>query len=151
MKNPNLEVTKEQQIKELTNRVTPILNIDIIVLKDGKYLVGYKLFEKILLKNGKRVGRAQHQGCWLFPGGRMKYTETPQETAVRILNDELPGVKAQFKKLITVLSDKGWDLRAYGITIYYLFEYESGTPESNEQLNKFRWLSREEFLNSKDV
>ena len=129
-------ITREQQIKELVERVPPVVNVDVVVMKEWKYLVG------------RRAGGAPDPDIhhWLFPGSRMKYDEKPQETAVRVLAAEAPGVKASLRKLITVFADKGYDKRAYGITIYYLFDYLSGEPQPNNQLDKFAWVDKEEFV-----
>lgn len=130
------KITKEQQLKELNDRIPPILNVDIVVVKDGKYLIGRR-----------SLNAPDHTpGLWLFPGGRMRWTETLQEASYRILNVELPGVEAQFKKLITAVSHKGSDRRAYGVTLYYLFEYKSGEPQANDQLDTFKWVDRKELL-----
>lgn len=137
MKEKKFKITKTQQLKELNSRIPPIVNVDIVVTKDDKYLIGKR----------SRYGISQFAGIgWLFPGGRMKYTETPQETAERILKTETPGIQATLKKLITVISDQGTDYRAYGITIYYLYEYKSGTPKPNKQLEAFKWVTGDELL-----
>jgi ADP-ribose pyrophosphatase YjhB (NUDIX family) len=137
------KITKEDQIKELISRIPPVLNVDIVIIKeDGSYLVGKRNKEKSLKDEPKLKGK----GKWLFPGSRMKYTESPQDTALRVLKNETPGIKAQLKKIITVTSDQGNDSRAHGVTLFYLFEYISGTPKPNFQLEKFAWVTREEFL-----
>lgn len=128
-------VTREQQINELTHRVPPVVNVDIVILKDGKYLTGRRA------KNAPDPD-VHH---WLFPGSRMRFDESPQETAMRVLEKEAPGVKALLKKLITIISDKGYDRRANGVTIYYLFDFLSGNPRPNSQLDKFEWVDKEEF------
>ena len=138
------KITKEQQIQELVSRVPPILNVDIVVVntETGKYLIGKRNKAKLLRDEPK----LKDKGEWLFPGSRMKYTENPQETALRVLANEAPGVRAQFKKIIAVTSDKGSDSRSYGVTLYYLFEYISGIPKPNFQISKFAWVNKEEFL-----
>ena len=128
-------VTREQQIKELADRVPPVVNVDIVILKEWKYLVGRR--------SEKAPDPDVHH--WLFPGSRMRFDESPQETAMRVLEKEVPGVKARLKKLITIISDKGYDRRAYGVTIYYLFNYLSGNPRPNSQLDKFGWVDKEGF------
>jgi len=130
------KITKKQQLKEITSRITPILNVDIVIYKDGKYLIGRRSKKKNPL----------YFGIWLYPGGRMKYNETPQETAERILKTEVPGVNAKLRKLITAVSDKGTDPRAYGVTLYYLYEYISGKPMPSYQLDKSAWLTKDDFL-----
>ena len=130
------KVTKEQQLKELTSRIPPVLNVNIVVMKDGEYLTG---------KRNKKP----EVGTWLLPGSRMKFTETPQETAKRVLKHEIPGVKASLKKFITVVSDKGLDIRANGVALYYLFEYESGKPKPNSNVSQFKWVNNKKLLKLK--
>lgn len=137
MQNPQYKITEEQQRAELTSRIPPIVNVNILVQKEGKLLLGKK-YEKDI-------------PYWLTPGGRMKWTETPEETAMRILKTETPGLTASVKKLISVVSDKGWDYRAHGVTIYYLCDYISGEPRPNEQLQEFTWMSREEFISNQNI
>lgn len=123
MINSSFTISPAQQLIELTNRITPILNVDIVVFRrkdpddttsDPEFLIGHRnpqKYKDIIIDE------------WLFPGGRMKYDETPQEAAHRILVNELPGVQAHFKKIIAAQPDRGYDHRAYGVTLYYLFEY----------------------------
>lgn len=137
---PPFHITPTQQLAELTNRIPPILNVDTVVFRrkdpddttsHPEFLVGHRNPEKyadMVIDE------------WLFPGGRMHYDETPQETAHRILAKELPGVQAHFKKIIAAQPDRGYDHRAYGVTLYYLFEYISGEPEKNPDFDAFAWL-----------
>ncbi|MFH1505938.1 MAG: NUDIX domain-containing protein [archaeon] len=134
------KITKDMQLKELVSRIPPILNVDIVVLKGGKYLIGHRNPKRKLKDNPLH---------WLFPGGRVRWTETPQEAAERILETELPGVKARLNKLITATADKGHDRRAHGVTLYFLYEYRSGKPMPNDQLDKFKWVNHEELLKLK--
>lgn len=128
------KVTREQQIRELIKRVPPVVNVCVVVAKEGRYLVGHK-----------KGDTNRPEGYWLFPGGRMKFDETTYESANRILNSEIPNVKADLKKLITVISDKGIDLRSNNVSIYYLYNYISGYPVQNDQLDKFEWVDQEGF------
>jgi isopentenyl-diphosphate delta-isomerase len=128
-------VTKEMQVNELLKRVTPIVNIGVIVQQKGKYLIGHR--------NPTHLD--DPGDFWIFPGGRVRYDETLQEAAIRKLKEELPGVEATIKKLVTVISDKGYDHRANGVTVYYLFDYLSGEPKVNTQLDRFNWQSIDEL------
>ncbi len=142
MKYGKYKITKEQQLKELISRVPPILNVNIVIVKKDKFLIGKR--------NLQRIDRVYPNGYpvkWLFPGGRVKFDEVPEQAAIRILNNETPGIKAQLKKLIAVLSDKGHDVRANGVSIYYLFDYKSGEPRANNQLTEFKWVNREDLFN----
>lgn len=129
------KITKQMQIKELVARVPPILNVDIVIFKEGKFLLGER----------SRKKDKKFYGYYLFPGGRMHFEETPQETAYRILKDEVPGVKANLRKLITAISGKGADHRANGVTLFYLFDYVSGNPQPTIHFDTFKWASRSEI------
>lgn len=124
-------VTREQQIKELADRVPPVVNVNIVIFKNWKFL----------------VGRHSSIGHWLFPGKRMKFDETLHEVTERVMREEVPGVQARKKKLITVLEDHGNDSRSYNLNIFFLFDFISGNPIPNEQLVDFQWVDREEFSN----
>ncbi len=141
IRNVPFKVSKEDQIKELTKRVPPVVNINIVIYKDGKYLFGTR---------SKKKDKIDY-GLLLFPGGRMRFDESVQECSLRILNTEVPGVKAIFRRLITAHTDKGTDPRSYNLNLYYLMEYLSGKPEANFQLDKFEWLSREQILENKKI
>jgi ADP-ribose pyrophosphatase YjhB (NUDIX family) len=144
-------ITPSQQLAELTSRVTPILNVDAVVFRrkdpddttsDPEFLVGHRNPQKypdVVIDER------------LFPGGHMHYDETPQEAAHRILEKELPGVQAHFKKIIAAQPDRGYDHRAYGVTIYYLFEYISGEPEQNQDFDAFKWMDEETMRNREKI
>lgn len=120
---PPFVVTKDQQLNELTKRVTPVVNVDIIVHKEGQFLVGEK------------------GGEIVFPGGRMKFDETIQQAIERIGSREIEGVTFSVQKLITCLENKGYDERANGVTLYYLCQYESGEVTKSDQLDSIQWLT----------
>jgi ADP-ribose pyrophosphatase YjhB (NUDIX family) len=150
------KITEEEQLKELNSRVPPILNVDIVIFdkgrpepefNEGKYLIGHRNVEKYKYENVFK----QRSPKWLFPGGRVRYDESPQEAAERILKREVPGIKVRLRKLITAVSDKGYDCRAYGVTIYMLYEHESGTPKINDSFDDFRWLEAKDIKNSTEV
>lgn len=135
MKGP-YTVTEEQQLEELKKRIPPIVNVNIIIKRKNSYLLG---------------NHPEMSGYFLFPGGRMKYTETPQETALRILSEETPGIKATIKKVLTVQSDMGWDKRDYGVDIYFLLDYIDGEPTETDRLKNLRWVDSEEFATSDKI
>jgi len=144
-------ITPSQQLAELTNRVTPILNVDSIVFRrkdpddttsNPEFLLGHRNPEKY-----KDIVMDE----WLFPGCRMRYDETPQEAAHRILEKELPWVQAHFKKIIAAQPDRGYDHRAYGVTIYYLFEYISWEPEENADFDRFQRMDEEMMRSQENI
>lgn len=134
--NGPFNVTKKRHIQELLDRVPPILNVNVVIVKDHKYLVGKRNRD---YKNGPGFA------YWMFPGGRMKYNETTQDACVRIIQNET-GLNSSLRKLITAISDMGWDNRANGVTLYYLCKYHSGEPITNEQFTEFKWVNKEELL-----
>ncbi len=152
-------ITEEMQLKELNKRIPPILNVDVVVFRrddkdfsdQGKFLIGHRNPKHLIKENKRFIDGKKMPLRWLFPGGRMKYTETPQEAAERILKIELPGVSARLKKLATVISDKGYDYRANGVTIFFLYEYVSGEPLPNDQLYEFIWGTSEDIRNKENV
>jgi isopentenyl-diphosphate delta-isomerase len=128
-------VSEEQQIQELTKRVPPIVNVNIVIMREGEYLLGIS----------RKSNRSR------FPGSRMKYTERPEDTTLRVLETETPGVRANIKRIITVESDMGYDGRAYGVNIYYLLEYICGEPISNDSFKSFEWVTLDELMVREDV
>ena len=137
-------ISKEDQVKELTNRVPPVLNIDVVIFKKNKD----DLYEEAKILVGKReiqIGENKDVER-LFPWGRMMFDETPQKAIERILAKEVPGIQAKIKKLITTISDIGYDHRANGITLLYLLEHESGEPQTNtHEFIDFRRVTKEEM------
>lgn len=88
------------------------------------------------------------EGLCGFPGGREYFEESPQEAAERILADEVPGINANMRRMVTALYDKGYDQRAYNVTIYFLFDYIDGDPEPSHQWEAFNWMNKKEIINS---
>jgi isopentenyldiphosphate isomerase/ADP-ribose pyrophosphatase YjhB (NUDIX family) len=138
-------IGKEEQIKELTNRVPPILNIDLVIFQKNKN----DDYEEAKILIGKRKIQTgdNEEVEWLFPWGRMQFDESAEDTIKRILAKEVPWTKTKIKKLITTISDKGYDHRAYGITLLYLLEYESWTVEPNNEFIEFRRVTKDEMKN----
>ncbi len=145
------KISREQQLQELQSRVTPIVNVDIVVFR--RWNKDDKLVEPEFLigRRNKESRPHGHNIKRLFPGGRMHYDEAPQDAALRILAKELPWVEAQIKKIVAAQSDKWYDKRAYGITLYYLFEYVSGEPEINDALDAFEWSNEAQMRSRADL
>lgn len=134
-------ITKGQQIKELTKRVPPIVNICPLIHREGKFLFGRRNYKK----------DPQFAGMYMFPGGRQHFDESPEDAALRIIAEETPGIEVTLRHLVAVLYGKGFDRRANGISIYYLFDFISGNPKSNFQFDGFKWLSKDEILNDENI
>lgn len=123
-------ISKEEQIKELTNRIPPILNIDLVIFRRDKWDI-YTTSEFLVGKKNIHVNW-ENKIERIFPWWRMHYEETIEEAVFRILEKEVPGINVKLKKLVTAISDKWYDHRAYGVTLEYLLEYESGVPQTQE-------------------
>lgn len=128
------KISKEKQINELIRRVPPVLNVGIVIYRNWEYLIGKH-----------PVG-----GSYVFPGSRMRFDETLQEAASRVLKNEAPGINAKFKKIITAIDDR-LDPRSNNVCIYFLFDYVSGIPKENKKLSDFKWVDQNSFNKLKEA
>lgn len=137
-------VTKEDQIKELISRVPPIVNIDLVIFKKDKDDV-YSEPEYLLWKKNLHIN-LENKIEWIFPGWRMNFDETPEDAINRISQKEVPWVNTKIKKLVTAISDKWYDHRAYGVTLEYLLEYQSWEPIVwEDEFIEFKWMKRKDM------
>ena len=140
-------ISKENQIKELINRVPPMLNIDLVIFRRDKdnmyaqpeFLVGKK---KLHINFENKIER-------IFPWWRMHFDETPEETINRVVQKEVPWVKTKIKKMITAVADRWYDHRCNGITMEYLLEYQSWEPIVwKDEFIEFKRMNRKELENT---
>lgn len=137
-------VSKEDQIKELINRVPPIINIDLVIFKKNKDDI-YSEPEYLLWKKHLHIN-LENKIERIFPGWRMNFDETPEEAINRISQKEVPWVVSKIKKLVTAISDKWYDHRAYGITLEYLLEYQSWEPIIwKDEFIEFKWMKKKGY------
>jgi len=125
------------------NNERPKLGVGVLVLKEGKVLIGERL--------------ASHgAGSYSLPGGHMEFGESFEDTARRELTEETGLEDVVINDLICVSND-----RVYGkhfITIGMLADWKSGEPVVMEPLKSanWKWYAPEEipenlFLPSKAV
>lgn len=88
-----------------------------IVMRDGKVLVMH------------RVNKGDEY--WVFPGGGQEEGETPDQTAVREIDEETT-VKVSAGKLLYHIT---WDTGEENF--FYLCEYESGEPRLREDSEEY--------------
>jgi mutator protein MutT len=88
-----------------------------IVIKDGKVLVMH------------RINKGDEY--WVFPGGGQEEGETPDQTAVREIEEETT-VKVKADKLVYHIT---WDTGEENF--FYLCDYVSGEPKLNEDSEEF--------------
>jgi 8-oxo-dGTP diphosphatase len=101
-----------------------------IIEGDGKVLIGRR-------KPGKHMG-----GKWEFPGGKIEPGETPEESLVRELAEEL-GVQARVGRFLgrAFFEGDGVSLEL----LVYRVEGVEGTPVLREH-EELRWVKPEELL-----
>lgn len=121
----------------------PKVGVGVIVLKEGKILLGERL--------------ASHgAGTYAIPGGHMEFGESFEETALRETAEETGLTDIEIQDLVCVKSD-----HVYGrhfVTIGMVAEWKSGEPIAiePEKARNWQWYSPEElpeniFLPSKAV
>ncbi|MBI2414230.1 NUDIX domain-containing protein [candidate division WWE3 bacterium] len=135
------KVTRDMQIKELINRVPPVVNVNLVIYKEGKFLIGTRSIKKDKLEHG----------LLLYPGGRMQFDETIAQCTKRILEAEVCGVQANLRRLITACTDLGTDVRSYNVNLYYLMDYVAGTPKPSFQFDSFKWYTEEELTRESKI
>lgn len=138
-------ITKEDHIKELIDRVPPMLNIDLVIFRKDKDNI-YTEPEFLIGKKQLHIN-LENKIEWIFPWGRMYFDETPEETINRILQKEVPWIQAKIKKMVTAVSDKWYDHRCNGITMEYLLEYQSWETNVWDEFIEFKRVQRKELEN----
>jgi 8-oxo-dGTP diphosphatase len=83
----------------------------------------------VLIKNGDRIlleerDKDPGNGAWKAPGGHMEFGETPEETAIREVEEEV-GIKMRDLKFRTLTNDVFEDGSKHYITIWMEANYES--------------------------
>lgn len=114
-------ITKKDQIKELTNRIPPMLNIDLVIFKKGKNNI-YVQPEFLVGKKDLHIN-FENKIEWIFSWGRMCFNEIREETINRRVQKEIPWIVVKIKKIITAIADKWYNHRRNGVTMEYLLEY----------------------------
>lgn len=87
---------------------------------------------------------------WEFPGGRIEYGESPEETVVREFMEET-GCVVKVKRLLPSVQSTIWfrsdSKEQQGIIICYEVELVSGVPVARDKkVAEVAWFSKEEIL-----
>lgn len=102
----------------------PKVGIGVLVVKDGKVLVGERL--------------ASHgAGSFSIPGGHMEFGETFEEAALRELEEETGLTDVEITDLICVKNDRVYE--KHFVTIGMLAEWKSGEPIAMEPEKARNW------------
>lgn len=121
----------------------PKVGVGVIVLKEGKILLGERL--------------ASHgAGSYAIPGGHMEFGESFADTARRELEEETGLTDVEVTDLVCVKSDRVYD--KHFVTIGMLAQWKSGDPEpvEPEKARNWQWYAPDDlpqnlFLPSKAV
>lgn len=121
----------------------PKVGVGVIVLKEGKILLGERL-------------SSHGAGTWAIPGGHLEFGETFEECARREVEEETGLTDIEIKKLICVKNDRVYD--KHFVTLGILAELKSGEPMVMEPGKAENWtwfdpgeLPSKMFLPSKHV
>lgn len=107
--------------------MNPIRKTAAVIIKD----------KKILLVNGNR------QNFYWTPGGKIEVNESPEDTNVRELKEELNVNVTNQKYYFTYLSDKEEDNKTREVQVFFV-EYE-GELECGAEVDSIRWISRKDI------
>lgn len=121
----------------------PKVGVGILVLKEGKILLGERL-------------SSHGAGCWQIPGGHLEFGDTFEGTALRELEEETGLTDVSIDRLIALIND-----RVYGkhfVTIGMFATWHSGEPVAAEPEKSANWgwyapdeLPENIFLPSRNV
>lgn len=105
-----------------------------IIIQDGK----------VLLLKGEKKGR----NLWDAPGGRIDDDETIQETLVRELHEELPGIQnIEIHELLSAFRVPGMPLGDKGLVLLFhrvTAEFPDGVRVSEEH-DSYEWMPIDEI------
>lgn len=121
----------------------PNVGIGIIVLKDGKILLGRRL--------------ASHgAGTWQLPGGHLEFGDTFEDTALREVAEETGLTDIKIGELVSVYNER--DYGKHYLSLGFLAHWCSGEPYAAEPEKSADWswhdpdhLPGELFIVSKKV
>jgi len=111
----------------------PGVGVGVMILKNGKVLLGKRHFDKEKASGLKEVG------SWTFPGGKLEYGEDFEEGARRETMEEC-GIKLNNLKLICVNNDMNEN--AHFVTIGLFSDEFNGEVQVNEpdKITEWKWF-----------
>ena len=108
----------------------PNLGVGVIIVKDGKVLLGKRR-------------NAHGAGCWCLPGGHLEFNEDIEDCARREAMEET-GIQIKNIRFGPYTNDKFEKEEKHYVTLFVLAEYDSGDvvlrePEKCERWRWFEW------------
>ncbi len=115
---------------ENPDRKLPGVGVGVIVMKDGKILLG------------KRIN-AHGGNTWAFPGGHLEFFEKFEECAKREAMEET-GIKIKNAKLLTVTNDILKDDKKHYATVFVTADYAEGEVANREphKYEEWKWFDK---------
>lgn len=106
----------------------PKVGIGVIILRDGKILVGKRL-------------SSHGEGTWEIPGGHLEFGESFEETAIREAIEETGLTDLRAIDVVSVHNDIAYD--KHYVSIGVLLESKSGEPTNPEVEHSSDWHWRD--------
>jgi len=115
------------------------VGVGIILVKDGKVLLGKRHDDP-----EKADSEMHGEGTWTCPGGGVEFLESPEETAIREVEEET-GIKVNKARVISMSNDRVED--AHFITIGLLAEDFEGEPlvKEPDEITEWKWFDLNEL------
>lgn len=129
MKTDKKSYLTDSDYKFIFSRV-PRLCLDFVVVKDDKILLAKREIDPC-------------KGCWSLPGGMVRYKESLNDAAERILKEEL-GLKSVERRLIGYvefpdeINKNG--VHIHSVSIVFLTKLEEGGITGSEQAQEVRFF-----------
>ncbi len=105
----------------------PRLTVDGVIVRGSKLLL-------------IRRGNPPFKNTWALPGGFVDYGETV-ETAVRREAQEETGLETSIRRLVGVYSDPDRDPRGHTVSVVFLLDVESGSPQGGDDAAEAKWFA----------
>lgn len=108
----------------------PKIGVGVIVVKDGKVLLG-------------RRKNAHGEGTWSFPGGHLEFNEKIEDCAVREVREET-GIKIRNLRRGPFTNDIFEKEKKHYVTLFVVSDFDSGEvrimePDRCEKWGWFEW------------
>ena len=120
-------------IMEIQMEKRPAVGVAVIVIKNGKVLLG------------KRKG-SHGSGSWAFPGGHLEFNESIEACAKREVFEET-GMSIKNFRFATITNDLFLQSNKHYVTLFVVCDHKDGTPQVKEpdKCEEWDWFYWNEF------